>query len=117
MSYKVYLTKTFQKYIKVLKKKYRHIKDDLAVTIQTLEKNPGVGDSIPGWSKEIWKIRVASSDIKKGKRGSFRVVYKWRVGECKLYLLVIYFKGEKEAISKKQIEKLLKKLNQDISTL
>ena len=98
-----------------MKKKYRHIKDDLTSAIQILEKNPKVGDSIPGWNKEIWKIRVASSDIKKGKRGGFRVIYRWRAREHQLYLLVVYFKGEKKDISKKEIEELLKKLNQDIS--
>ena len=38
------------------------------------EEDPFTGDPIPGWNKEIWKIRVASSDIKKGKRGGVIVV-------------------------------------------
>lgn len=32
----------------------------------------------------------------------------------KIYLLVAYFKGEKAEISKKEIETLLKKLNQEL---
>jgi len=53
MNYDVYLTETFQKSIKVLKKKYRHVKEDLVLKIRVLEKNSTIGDPIPGWNKEI----------------------------------------------------------------
>ena len=36
MNYKVYLTETFQKSMKILKKKYRRVKDDIAGTIQAI---------------------------------------------------------------------------------
>jgi len=114
MTYDVYLTETFQKSIKALKKKHRHVKQDLLETIEALEKDPTIGDPIPGWNKEIWKVRVASSDVKKGKRGGFRVIYLWKAGEMKVYLLIAYFKGEKTEITKKEIEDLLKKLNQEL---
>jgi len=114
MSYEVYLAETFQKCIKILKKKYRKIKDDLRNVIERLEEEPSIGDPIPGWNKEIWKIRVASSDVEKGKRGGFRLIYLWKAGEFKVYLLSVYFKGEKEVVSKKEIERLLRKLNQEL---
>jgi len=114
MSYEVYLTETFQKCMKILKKKYRLIKDDIASIIQSLENDPSIGDPIPGWKKEIWKIRVASSDIKKGKRAGFRLIYLWKAGEFKIYLLAIYFKGEKKEISKKEVDRLIKDLNRDL---
>ena len=114
MNYEVYLTETFQKCVKILKKKYRHIKEDLTDAVQILKENPNVGDSIPGWNKEIWKIRAVSSDIKKGKRTGFRIIYLWKTKEFNVYLLAIYFKGEKENISKKEIENLLRKLNQEL---
>ncbi|PJC74512.1 MAG: hypothetical protein CO012_05975, partial [Syntrophobacterales bacterium CG_4_8_14_3_um_filter_49_14] len=66
------------------------------------------------WNKEIWKVRVASSDVKKGKRGGYRLIYFWKAGEMKIYLLVAYFKGEKAEITKKEIETLLKKLNEEL---
>jgi mRNA-degrading endonuclease RelE of RelBE toxin-antitoxin system len=114
MNYDVYLTETFQKSIKVLKKKYRHVKEDLVRKIRVLEKNSTIGDPIPGWNKEIWKLRVASSDVKKGKRGGFRLIYFWKGREMKIYLLAAYFKGEKAEITKKEIENLLKELNQEL---
>jgi mRNA-degrading endonuclease RelE of RelBE toxin-antitoxin system len=69
MTYEVQLTETFQKSIKALKKKYPKVKNDLLDYIKALEEDPSAGDPIPGWSKEIWKVRVASSDVRKGKRG------------------------------------------------
>ena len=78
MTYDVHLTETFQKSIKALKKKYPHVKDDLLSQIKALEEDPSAGDPIPGWNKEVWKVRVASSDVKKGKRGGYRPIYFWR---------------------------------------
>ena len=114
MNYDVQLTETFQKSIKDLKKKYPQVKDDLLANVKALEKDPSAGDPIPGWNKEVWKVRVASSDVKKGKRGGYRLIYLWKAGEMKIYLLVAYFKGEKVEITKKEIETLLKKLNQGL---
>jgi len=114
MRYDVHLTETFQKSIKALKKKYPHIKDDLLIQLNTLEEDPSAGDPIPGWNKEVWKVRVASSDVKKGKRGGYRLIYLWKGGEMKVYLLVAYFKGEKAEITSKEIETLLKKLSEEL---
>jgi mRNA-degrading endonuclease RelE of RelBE toxin-antitoxin system len=115
MSYDVHLTDTFQKSVKALKKKYPHVKDDLLGQIKVLEEDPSAGDPIPGWNKEIWKVRVASSDVRKGKRGGYRLIYLWKADEIKIYLLVAYFKGEKAEITKKKIETLLKQLNQELA--
>jgi len=115
MGYEVYLTETFLKSIKVLKRKYRKVKDDIAGTVRALEEDPTIGDSIPGWSKEIWKVRTASSDVKKGKRGGFRSIYLWEPGAGTVYMLSVYFKGDRPDVSKKEIEQTLKKLNQELS--
>jgi mRNA-degrading endonuclease RelE of RelBE toxin-antitoxin system len=88
MTYDVHLADTFQKSIKALKKKYPHVKDDLLSQIETLEKDPSAGDPIPGWNKEVWKVRVASSDVKKGKRGGYRLIYFWEAGEPPPYWLL-----------------------------
>jgi mRNA-degrading endonuclease RelE of RelBE toxin-antitoxin system len=115
MTYEVQLTETFQKSIKALKKKYPKVKNDLLDYIKALEEDPSAGDPIPGWSKEIWKVRVASSDVRKGKRGGYRLIYLWKAGDTTIYLLSAYFKGEKTEITKKEIENLLKKLNQEMA--
>lgn len=111
MTYDVHLADTFQKSIKALKKKYPHVKDDLLRQVKGLEVDPSAGDPILGWNKEVWKVRVASSDVKKGKHGGYRLIYFWKASEMKVYLLIAYFKGEKTEISKTEIETLLKKLS------
>jgi hypothetical protein len=83
--------------------------------IKVLEADPSAGNPIPGWNKEIWKVRVASSDVRNGKRGGFRLIYLWKADEIKIYFLVAYFKGEKAEITKKEIETLLKQLNQELA--
>ncbi len=59
MTYDVYLTHTFKKCLKILKKKYRNIKTDIIGVIRELESDSTVGDPVPGWNREIWKVRVA----------------------------------------------------------
>ena len=114
MNYDVHLADTFQKSIKALKKKHPRVRDDLLGQVKALEEDPSAGDPIPGWNKEVWKVRVASSDVKKGKRGGYRLIYFWKAGEVKGYLLAAYFKGEKAEISKTEIETLLKKLSEEL---
>jgi mRNA-degrading endonuclease RelE of RelBE toxin-antitoxin system len=114
MTYDVHLADTFQKSIKALKKKYPHVKDDLLGQIKTLEEDPSAGDPIPGWNKEVWKARVASTDVKKGKRGGYRLIYFWKADEMKVYLLVAYFKSEEAEITKKEIGSLLKRLSEEL---
>ncbi len=117
MNYEVYLTHTFQKCLKILKKKYRHIKDDIIDMICRLESDATVGDPVPGWGREIWKIRAASTDMKKGKSGAFRIIYFFKENDRKVYLLTVYFKGDKKDISPDEIGKLLKNLCDELETL
>jgi hypothetical protein len=42
------------------------------------------------------------------------LIYLWKEGDLRVYLLAVYFKGEKEEISKTEIERLLKKLNKGL---
>jgi len=93
-----------------LKEEVPPIKDDFSPLFQNLQRDPQIGDPIPGWNRKVWKIRVSSRDLKRGKSGAFRGIYAWTSGERILYPLFIYFKGEKEDISKTEIEALLKKL-------
>ena len=110
MSYEIYLTQSFQRCIKRLKKKFPHIKADFSTLFQNLQEDPQMGDPIPGWNRKVWKIRISSTDMKRGKSGAFRFIYAWTSGERILCPLFVYFKGEKEDITKAEIEVLLKRL-------
>ena len=56
-----------------------------------------------------YKIRMNSSNTKKGKRGGFRVIY--YLSNHIVYLLTIYVKAKKEKISIKEIKEALKGLD------
>ena len=117
MGYEVYLTETFLKSIKVLKRKYRKVKDDIAGTVRALEEDPTIGDSIPGWSKEIWKVRTASSDVKKGKRGGFRSIYLWEPGAGTVYMLYSHQHQQSKTQNSKSIIAFQRPLGQCLDKL
>jgi len=75
MSYQIETIPPFDKAVKRLTRKYRHIKQDLQALVGTLSANPFAGVAIPGFAHQVWKIRLASSDIRAGKRGGYRVIY------------------------------------------
>jgi len=107
MEFKVIPTKFFIKKIKKLKKKYPNIITDIDNLVLFLKKNPENGIHL---GRSIYKIRLKSSDITKGKSGALRIIYYMLTRNSKIYLLTIYFKGKKENISWSEIENLLKEI-------
>lgn len=67
----------FERSLKKLKK-YRRAREDidaaLAAMIGTEVPNPPNVSLIPGVGRTVLKVRVASSDMKSGKSGGFRVL-------------------------------------------
>jgi len=112
MSYQIETIPPFDKAIKRLTRKYRHIKQDLQVLVGTLSANPLAGVAIPGFAHQVWKIRLASSDIRAGKRGGYRVIYAISREARTGYLMCIYSKPEKADVSAKEIEAMLVELEE-----
>ena len=98
---------SFAKSLRKLEKKYRHIRNDLKPVLMELEKNPTVGVAIPGFANLVWKIRVSSSDMQRGKSGSFRLIYAMKEKEGIIVLLLIYAKADREDVKVSVIKKLL----------
>lgn len=103
------VTNLFRKRIKKLEKKYPNIKSDVLSVIALIDKSPEAGDRLQGL-KEIYKIRVPSTDMQKGKSGSFRMIYYLFNAEGAIFLLTIYSKAKQEKISVEKIKELLSKL-------
>ena len=112
MSYQIETIPPFDKAVKRLAKKYRHIKQDLQVLVGTLLANPFAGVAIPGFAHQVWKVRLASSDIRAGKRGGYRVIYAISREARTCYLMFIYPKPEKADVSAREIEALLVELEE-----
>jgi mRNA-degrading endonuclease RelE of RelBE toxin-antitoxin system len=109
MSYEVMAVEYFRRRLKKLSKKYRRIGEDYKSLIETLENNLSEGDAIPGFGNKIYKIRMRSSNMKRGKRGGFRVIY--YLSDHIVYLLTIYAKAKKEEVSVKEIKEALRELD------
>ena len=105
MSYNVKTIDVFEKQAKRLSKKYVSLKKELLELVQELKENPEQGTAI---GKNCFKIRIAISSKGKGKSGGARVIANFVVMHATVYLLSIYDKSEKENLSNKELEELLK---------
>lgn len=97
----------FKKSIKKLKKRFPSVKKDTRLAIEVLLGNPKLGVLIPE-SSGVRKLRVNNSDMKRGKSGSYRLLYYFeeQTEEC-IYLLLLYAKSDMENITSHEIQKLL----------
>ena len=110
MNYKIVTTEDFDREVKPLAKKYYSFLNDLEDFKKELLKNPEMGDNL---GENTRKVRMAIASKNKGKRGGARVItcnVLVSIENTKIYLLIIYDKGEKDSISSKEIE-ILKRRN------
>jgi mRNA-degrading endonuclease RelE of RelBE toxin-antitoxin system len=106
MSYSVYPTPDFKKFLKKLSKKYPSLKADLQGLIDTLKEKPDSGIHL---GHGIYKIRLAITSKRKGKSGGARVITFLVTQDQEVYLVYIYDKSQLDNIIKEQILELLKK--------
>ncbi|MDI6793194.1 MAG: type II toxin-antitoxin system RelE/ParE family toxin [bacterium] len=104
MSCKIWPVPLFENEIKRLARKYRQIYRDYEELLDMLENNPLAGEAL---GKNLYKVRVPSSDMKRGKRGGFRVIYYLLGAKDTIYLLTIYAKAKQEGIKNAKIKKIL----------
>ncbi len=79
-----------------------------------LSENPNAGVKIPG-THGLRKIRWAAKGS--GKRGGVRIIYYYLSAQVIIFLLAIYAKNEKEALSKHEQNLIGKKLQDMIASL
>jgi len=107
MRYNVVAVPKFRKELKKLAKKYTSLKSDLAILFDSLEENPKQGVSL---GNSCFKIRLAISSKGKGKSGGARIITNIVVTEDTVYLLTIYDKSDKESLTQKELEELLREV-------
>ncbi|MBC8004381.1 MAG: type II toxin-antitoxin system RelE/ParE family toxin [Verrucomicrobia bacterium] len=107
MSYNLIVTPSFERDVKLLLKKYRSLKNDLISLFQSLENEPINGKPL---GKDCYKIRLAIASKGKGKSGGARVITCVKITSENIYLLTMYDKSEKEDISDKDLNELLKNI-------
>jgi len=105
MSYKIYTANSFERELKSLAKKYHSIKNDVKTFSDSLIENPLQGEPL---GKDCYKIRMAITSKGKGKSGGARIISCVKIIQSSVYLLSLYDKSDKENISDKELDNLLK---------
>lgn len=108
MNYEIIVKPTFQREAKKMAKHYASFKEDFASLLDELEQNPQMGTDLGHGLRKV-RMRIATKG--KGKSGGARVITFTIVvsqQDAILNLLFIYDKAERDSISKKEIERLLK---------
>lgn len=102
MGYKIIILPYFKKQLKAYIKKYKFLKEFIIKELECFNK-----DSQINLGSNIYKIRVKSQDIKKGKSKSFRLIILLIEKDGYIVPISAYYKGDKENISKKEINEHL----------
>ena len=107
MSYSIKTIPKFDKQLKKLIKKYPSFKIEFTNFIVSLRENPEQGTSL---GNNCYKIRLSIASKGKGKSGGARLITNLIISETTVYLISIYDKSEKESLSDKELDDLLKYL-------
>jgi len=107
MKFEVLTSSLFNKEFKNLCKKHKSAKADVITFVATLQLNPTQGTPI---GKDCFKVRIAISSKGKGKSGGARLITKIRIVNETIYLLSIYDKSDQSSISDKELEAILKSI-------
>lgn len=105
MSYKVKSIPKFEKNLKKLAKKYPSLKYEYIQLIHKLKENPKLGTPL---GKNCYKIRLSIASKGKGKSGGARVITNFLIAHKTVYLLSIYDKSNKDTLTTKELEELLR---------
>lgn len=109
MDYRIKTTRSFDKEIKRLGKRYASIANDYATLLDELARNPRLGIDL---GSGLRKIRMQITSKGKGKSGGARVITFTVIismEESEINLLYIYDKADRSSISAHEIEELLRK--------
>ena len=100
--YQIIILPSFKRELKRYIKKYRNLKDSIIETLENFHQ-----DLYPHLGNNIYKIRLKTKDIPKGKSKSFRLIVLLIEIDKLLVPITIYFKGDQEDINKKELNNRL----------
>ena len=105
MNYNIFRTETFSKHFKRLAKKYPSAAEDYQHLLNSLQENPLLGKPL---GKDCYKIRMTIKSKTGGKSGGARVITYVKIVQKRITLLDIYDKSDKETITDKELDALIK---------
>ena len=80
---------------------------DLGPLIKNIEAGDLPGDQVPRAQEEIYKVRVANSDLQRGKSGGYRVIYSVETPTQRV-LVTVYSKTEQADVTMEELRRILK---------
>ena len=104
-SYQIHHHPSFSASLRELTKRYPRAPKTVNPALESLKQHPESGRAIPGWGRRVWKLRINSRDIRRGKRFGFRLIY-YLEGRT-VYPLMIYAKASKSDVSDQEIMRAL----------
>lgn len=96
----------FLKDLKHLKKKYPNIRRDVDSLVESLQNGETPGDQIQAVGHTVYKVRLRSTDLNKGKSGGYRAIYLIQL-LTEVALITIYVKSERADLNTDIIKKLV----------
>jgi mRNA-degrading endonuclease RelE of RelBE toxin-antitoxin system len=106
-SIQVEYTADFKRDLKRLHKKYRNVRADVNHFVRRLEAGETPGSQVQGTGYTVYKARVRSSNLGRGKSGGYRVLYYLKTA-ARIVLLTIYAKSASEDISITRIRRIVR---------
>ncbi len=110
MSCDIYLSEPFKRSVKRLLKRFPHAKKDLGMALEEIAESPALGVLIPG-SGGVRKVRVRSTDLRRGKSGGFRLVYLYEPERQLVIPLLAYAKSDRADVTMRELRSLLAELD------
>jgi hypothetical protein len=116
---------TLSRILHKLRKKYRHIDADLSSVVPEIEADYTYNCNAARPPKrkgtiEYWKYDVGSTDLRRSPRNSFRVAGAFLEPEEEgkertLYLVLMWFKGDKADITEEEVADAVAKLREALT--
>lgn len=110
--FRINLSQKVVKDLKLLKRKFKKIDDDIDELFLKLSQEVMIGNRLQEFGGlEIYKARVRNSSSSSGKSGGFRVIYYLKKSNNEIWVITIYSKETKTEIFKQEILKILQTEN------
>ena len=118
------VSRAFQRKLKQLRKDFPSLDNDLAGVYEEIKKDykrVPQSHAVPGYQNVVWKYRCESSDMERGKSGSFRLLAYYKEADNTVYPFFVYSKKEYEKYRGeqprgKEINEWIEGLKQDLAT-
>jgi mRNA-degrading endonuclease RelE of RelBE toxin-antitoxin system len=112
MIYNIIYTPRFKKDLKFYRKRYRSTDQDISEILEELENGNLIGEDYDNLhlpeSESVYKVKIAIKSIPVGISGGYRLIYYVVKNECEIYLLTLYYKGDRQNVSQVEILNLIK---------